>query len=164
MEAICLDVTVQQVSPGWGISKHLSWQRRREKIQHHRLNMRNVQPTRSLSQHTRLNKAVFTRFPARVHAAPFALSVARGGQRSEEENAEAKRERWGGLGGGCVEEQPRFTMAAQFRYCFCLNVTGLSFDCPPPISPGRQQSCTCAWRASALGAALWRSGLVKDPA
>lgn len=68
--------------------------------------MRNVQPTRSLSQHTRLNKAVFTRFPACVHAAPFALSVARGGQRPEEENAEAKRKRWGGLGGG-MEEQPR---------------------------------------------------------
>lgn len=126
MEAICLDVTVQQVSPGWGISKHLSWQRRREKIQHHRLNMRNVQPTRSLSQHTRLNKAVFTRFPARVHAAPFALSVARGGQRSEEENAEAKR----GRGGG-VERTTTATMAAQFRDCFCLKVTGLSFDWPP---------------------------------
>lgn len=30
MEAICLDVTVQQVSPGWGISKHLTQQKRKK--------------------------------------------------------------------------------------------------------------------------------------
>lgn len=149
MEAICLDVTVQQVSLGWGISKHLNRQRRREKIQHHRLNIRNVHHTQSLSQHTRHNKAVFTHFPARVHAALFALSLARGGHPSKEENAEAKRER--GMGGW--KEQPR---PPWLHDCFCLNVTGLSFDLPPPtpISRGRQQSCTCARSASALVAAL----------
>lgn len=31
MEAICLDVTVQQVSPGWGISKHLTHPKKKEK-------------------------------------------------------------------------------------------------------------------------------------
>lgn len=131
MEAICLDVTVQQVSPGWGISKHLTRQRRREKIQHRRLNIRNVHHTRSLSQHTRHNKAVFTRFPARAHAALFALSVAMGGHPSKEENAAAKRERW--VGG--MERTTTATMAALLHDCFCLDVTGLSFALPPPPPP-----------------------------
>lgn len=92
MEAICLDVTVQQVSPGWGVSKHLTRQNRK-KWEHHRLNIRNVHHTRSLSQHTRHNKPVFTLIPARVRAALFALSSERGGLPWKKENAEAERER-----------------------------------------------------------------------
>lgn len=90
MEAICLDVTVQQVSPGWGISKHLTRQKRKKR-EHHRLNIRNVHHTRSLSQHTRHNKPVFTLIPARVRAALFALSLERGGHPWKNENAEAER-------------------------------------------------------------------------
>lgn len=93
MEAICLDVTVQQVSPGWGGGFKTSHPaERKKKIQHHRLNIRNVHHTRSLSQHTRHNKPVFTLIPARVRAALFALSLARGGHPRRKENAEAEGE------------------------------------------------------------------------
>lgn len=68
---------------------------------------------------------MFTHFPARVHAALFALSVAREGRPSEEENAEAK-EGWGGM-----ERTTTATMAALHHDCFSLNVTGLSLDSPP---------------------------------
>lgn len=108
MEAICLDVTVQQVSPGWGGFKTSHPAKTKEKkIQRHRLNIRNVHHTRSLSQHTRHNKAVFTRFPARVHAALFALSVARREAAPQKKKIlkQKENEEWG-VGGWGWKEQP----------------------------------------------------------
>ena len=81
-----------------------------KKIQHHRLNIRNVHHTRSLSQHTRHNRAVFTPFPARVHAAVFALSAARGGHPFGRRICWSKKEKEGW--GRGVERTSTATMVA----------------------------------------------------
>lgn len=57
---------------------HPAKKKGKKKKHHCRLNSRNVHHTWPLSQHTRHNKAVFTRSPACVHAALLALSVERG--------------------------------------------------------------------------------------
>lgn len=119
-------------------------------IQHHRLNIRNVHHTRSLSQQTRHNKPVFTLIPARARAALFALSLARGGHPRRKENAEAERERG--------EEQPR----PPLLHCSLIILVRMSQGRVPP--PPIIQTCTCAWSASALVAALELGCFVKDPA
>lgn len=127
MEAICLVVMAQQVSPGcggWGggpgFSKHLT--RQEKKIAPQAQYQECPPHTVTHSAHTS-QQPVFTRIPPHVHTAVFALSFVR-------EGCPSKRKCWSGEREKKMERTTMATIGALLTACFCLNVTGLRFFSP----------------------------------
>lgn len=121
MEAICLVVMAQQVSPGWGTRLLKTSHPSRKKIAPQAQYQECPPHTVTHSPHTS-QQPVFTLIPPRVHTTLFALYLLREGPKKKKRKKMLKQRE-----GEKIERTTMATVGAQLAACFCLSVTGSSF-------------------------------------